>query len=207
LAQLFILLEHFHGKPEEETTSLLVFYYVGSLGSVAVWIFLGTRFGKNRILCLALIGWPLTFLALVVHPWPTGLLCTVAFFMGAMFCGIYIMLGAITPEILDVDRSESGQRREGVFASVADLVWPAGLGVGFLLAGLVLHTIGYRGGTHPTDDLVTGLRISVASFPLALGWGALFAFSFFPISKDTHDELLRDHSSARPLSGSKRVTE
>ena len=113
------------------------------------------------------------------------------------------MLGAIAPEILDLDRSESGQRREGVFASVTDLVWPAGLGIGYLLAGLVLQGIGYRGSVQPTEDVVTGLRISVASFPLILGWGALLAFSFFPLTQKSHEQLLRDLSSTHSVSGSR----
>jgi len=186
-AQLFILLEHFHGKQEEQTTPLLAAFYLGSLGSIAVWIYLGTRLGKNRMLRIALTGWPLSYVAFVSYRWPDVALCVVGFFMGSFISGILTMIGAIAPDVLDLDRSESGLRREGMYASVANVVVQAGLGVGYLITGIAMHVTGYQGGVKPTEEVITGLRLSVASFPVVLGMAALAIFALFQAVARTLD--------------------
>lgn len=186
VAQLFLLLEHFHGKREEESTGLLTAYFIGCLASIPLWVVFGKRFDKRRMLCVALSVWPLSYCALVAQVWPEHILSGIALAMGASFSGILAMLGAITPEILDADRSQSGCRREGLFASVSNIVWQAGLGVGYLAVGGILQAIGYQGGEAQTRDVVLGLRISTVAFPLAASIGSLAAFSFFPIVKSAN---------------------
>lgn len=192
MAQIFLLLEHFHGKPEDQTVGILTAYFAGCLGSMPLWIICGTRFDKNRILCVALATWPLSYFAVAAQLWSDAMLCGIAFAMGASLTGIIAMMGAIAPEILDVDRTQSGLRREGLFASISNIVSQAGLGIGYLVVGLILQTIGYRGGEQQTADVVTGLRISTAFFPLAASVGALAAFCFFPIRRNDHDPAPND---------------
>lgn len=179
LAQLFLLLEHFHGLKEEQTVPLLLSFYVGALVTLPAWIFIGVRWGRNLALIGAMISWPMTYVFLVAEKWNEGLLSADSFLMGASFSGILTMLGAIAPRALDYDRQTTGLRREGLYASVINLVLQLGLGIGYLAAGLALQLVGFRGGVVPSAGTLTGLRWSIASFPVILGGLALCTFVRF----------------------------
>lgn len=179
LAQLFLLLEHFHGLKEEDTIPLLLSFYIGALVSLPAWIIMGVRCGRDRALLGAICCWPLTYVFLTLERWNGGLLCANSFLMGASFSGVLTMLGAIAPEALDFDRQASGLRREGLYASAINLVLQLGLGVGYLATGLVLQVIGFRGTASPSEEIVRGLRLSVAGFPVLLGGVALWTFVRF----------------------------
>lgn len=183
LAQLFLLLEHFHGLKEERTVPLLLSFYLGALVSVPAWIFIGLRWGRNRALIGTIIVWPLTYVFLAAEKWNEGLLCADSFLMGASFSGILTMLAAIAPQALDYDRQTTGLRREGLYASVINLVLQLGLGVGYLAAGVILQLIGFRGGIIPSEGTLIGMRWSVAGFPVLFGFLALLAFAEFIRSK------------------------
>ena len=53
-AELFIVLEHFHGLKEEESLTLLVGLFSGALLSVWPWVWLAQWFGKDVILRVAI---------------------------------------------------------------------------------------------------------------------------------------------------------
>lgn len=188
VAQLFLLLEHFQGQREEDSTGLLTAYFAGCLVSMPFWVICGKKFDKRRMLYIALVVWPLSYIALVARVWSVHALSGIAFVMGGAFAGILAMLGAMTPEILDDDRKQSGQRREGIFAAVANIVWQAGLGIGYLAVGLILHVIGYQGGETQGTHVIWGLRLSTLSFPLIASIGGMLALSRLPNWKVVHLE-------------------
>lgn len=174
LAQLFLMLEHFQGKPEQETVPLLLAFYVGSLAGVTLSMLAGNLFGRVPTLRTALLLWPLSFVGLTVVRWPDPVLIAISFCMGIAFSTMLAMLGSLAPDALDIDRSLTGQRREGQFASIINLVLQLALGVGYVLTGWTLQLIGFRGGATPSAEVVLGLRISTAFFPVFLGvWAAV----------------------------------
>ena len=127
-----------------------------------------------------MIVWPFTYAALAAFRWPEIVLLVISFVMGASFAGILAMLGALVPDTLDADRIQNGQRREGLHASVISLTLQFGLGAGYLLTGLALQFAGYRGGTKPTSEVVMGLRLSTAGFPLILSVAAILVLLCSP---------------------------
>ncbi len=185
LAQIFLLLEHFHGIKEEDTIPLLLSFYLGALSGTPVWSLIGTRVSQFRALVAAIILWPLSFVALVAFSSPGSLLMLITFGMGASFAGILLMLGTIAPTILDLDRIQSGKRREGLYASTINLVLQMGIGIGYLSTGVVLSLIGLNGSQPPTADMVLGLRFSTAGFPVFLACVALLFIWWRPIHLKT----------------------
>jgi glycoside/pentoside/hexuronide:cation symporter, GPH family len=189
-AQLFILLDCFHGRKEEQTTSLLASFFAGCLLSVWPWVWCAQRFGKKGTFRIALVGWPLTCVLLVMDRWSEAILCLTTFSVGVCDTGLMVMLGALVPDVLEYDRLRTGLRREGIYVSVGNLFWQVAMGVGFLVAGLVLSSIGYLGGTVPSIKVVNGLRWSFGGIAIVLSLAALAVFSFFPITKDTHKAVV-----------------
>lgn len=169
LAQLFLMLEHFQGKPEQETVPLLLAFYIGSLAGVTLSMLSGNALGRESTLRIAMFLWPLTFVGLTIARWPLSVLASISFCMGITFSAMLAMLGSLAPDALDIDRSESGQRREGQFASIINLILQLALGIGYLMTGWILQIIGFRGGELPSSSAILGLRISTAFFPLIFG--------------------------------------
>ncbi|WP_010585073.1 MFS transporter [Schlesneria paludicola] len=201
-AELFIVLEHFHGLKEEDSLALLVGLFAGALISVWPWVWLAQRYGKDIILRLAIALWPITCIAFVARQWTMVELCAITFGMGVFGTGMITILGAIVPDVLEYDRHHTSQRREGMYVSIGNLVYQIAMGVGFLIAGQTLHAIGYRGESEVSPNLVLGLRVTYAAVPTVLAMGASLALVYFPISKRSYQELVEcreSHVSLAPI--------
>ena len=184
-AELFIVIEQFHGLREENSISLLIGFFIGGLVSVWPWVWLAQRYGKDNILRFALVLWPLTCVAFVVQQWTEIELCVVAFGIGVSGTGMLTIFGSIVPDVLEYENSGANQSREGLYVSVGNVVYQIAMGIGFFVSGQTLHLIGYHGetSTHSSPDLVFWLRVTFAAIPVLLSASALIAFAYFPITK------------------------
>ena len=115
--------------------------------------------------------------------------------MGASFAGLLAMLGALVPDTLDQERARTGQRLEGLHASVISLSLQVGLGIGYLLTGISLQLAGYRGGIKPTSEVIDGLRFSTAVFPAVLSIAALIILRRSPLYQGAADEHTDDENA------------
>ena len=185
-AELFIVIEHFHGMKEEDSTPLLAGFFLGGLISVWPWVWLAQRFGKDVMLRVAIAVWPLMCIAFVLQPWSLWPLCIVALGIGISGTGMLTILGAIVPDVLDYGSPGVPQRREGLYVSIGNLIYQMAMGIGFLIAGLTLHGIGYQGESRPDSNLILSLRWTFAVIPTLLALGAILAMQRFPITKRSY---------------------
>lgn len=172
LAQLFLMLEHFQGKPEQETVPLLLSFYLGSILGVPLSVLAGNTVGRRRTLQIGTLLWPLSFVGLVIARWQDPILLAISFGMGISLSLILAMLGAMVPDVLDADRNLTGRRREGQYAGLINLLLQIALGIGYLIAGWTLQLIGFRGNSPPSESVILGLRLSTALFPVICGSAA-----------------------------------
>ncbi|MBM4075976.1 MAG: hypothetical protein FJ267_10065 [Planctomycetes bacterium] len=167
IAQIFMLLKHFHGRQEEQSIYLLLSYFAGSLGTLCFWVPLGGSIGPRKAITLALVIWPIAYGTLVWDRWVEWKLCFATFVAGASYCGILVLVSTLIAETIDRDSAESKESREGLYASATNLALQIGLGFGYFLTGVTLQAIGYQPvEPQQPDSVVTGLRISVLSYPL-----------------------------------------
>ena len=190
-AEMFIVIERFHRLREEQSVPLLIGFFAGGLCSVWPWVWLAGRFGKDVILRLSILLWPLTCVAFVLRPWDLSALTVVAFCVGATGTGMMTILGAIVPDALDYERSRSKKSQEGMYVSVGNVIAQIAMGIGFLIAGQTLHLAGYRGDSVPTVETMSLLRMTFALVPCVLSVVALAALEYFPITKQSYLELIK----------------
>ena|GEM_PF-6713715 len=198
-AELFIVLEQFHGLREEDSLPLLVGFFIGGLISVWPWVMLAQRFGKDVVLRVAIGIWPLTCIAFVGWHWSMPALCAVAFGMGAAGTGMLTILGAMVPDVLECDNTN--QCREGMYVSVGNVVYQIAMGIGFLIAGQTLHIIGYQGDAQPVAStaLIFWLRVTFATIPVLLLVAALAALRFFPLTRRSYLSLVENRTYSTEL--------
>lgn len=197
IAQLFIILEHFHGKPEAETAPLLVAFFSGALVGVASWVWIGRRVGKKAALISALFAWALTYVAIAARQYEDVGLAAILFVMGFFMAGVLTIIGAIVPDVIEWDEIRSGKRRAGIYVSLGNLTWKLGLGLAFLVVTQVYHFVGYSGQSALTSGQLDGLRFSFAGVPILLIVAATGIFSFFPITRESHAQMVEELTQRR----------
>lgn len=132
--------------------SAVAFGFVGSsyhvaaiIASLAFYPWLSRQVGKKTVFQIAaglLMAGCLSklFLYQPGHPW---LQLIVIGTNGLSSAGMALMAGAMLGDIADLDEWETGNRREGLFASVLSWFDKAGMSFGALLGGFVLVWIGF----------------------------------------------------------------
>ncbi|RLS34682.1 MAG: MFS transporter [Planctomycetota bacterium] len=188
---LFYLLEHMHGIPKQDSIPPLLAYFFGSLASPKFWIMLSNRIGKKRTYILAMVCWGAVITSFVAVAWSVSAIYLVAGLMGAASSGVLILPGAIEPDVIEWEQVRTGQRREGMYAGVANFSWKISTGLCFLLVGQLLHAIGYDGQVQPTLPVLNGLRLVFVLLPGILLALAILVFRKFPITPQSYSELIK----------------
>jgi Na+/melibiose symporter-like transporter len=119
------------------------------------------------------------------------MLYIVAGLMGAASSGLLILPGAIEPDVIEWEQVKTGQRREGMYAGIANFSWKISTGLCFVLVGHLLHAIGYDGEVQPTLPVLNGLRLIFVILPGVLLAAAILVFRSFPITPQSYDEMVK----------------
>jgi len=184
MAQLFIVLEHYHGKSEAQAVPLLIGFLGGGLLSVWPWVWAARRWRKDRVLMFSVALWPLACIGFVMRPWDDTGLAAIATAMGVLGAGMITMLGAIGPDVLQHASDPADTRREGMYVSVTNVVFQLAAGIGLLMGGVALEFAGYDVNGVASHEVVDQLRLEFALGPVVLAAAALIVFRRFPFGVD-----------------------
>jgi sugar (glycoside-pentoside-hexuronide) transporter len=190
LSQLLYIIESFLHKKKEDMATFMFVFFLGSLASVPLWMKIGKLLGKKACYMVAMFLYPLPFCILAAHVWPDVALFVTAFFGGALNAGLYMMPVALMPDIVEWDELQTHQRREGTYMGIWIFCYKLGLGLSFLAVGISLEFIGYDS-QHLTTEIIDKLRRNFVILPTIIIGIAVLLFSFFPISKAKHEEILK----------------
>lgn len=188
---LLYLLEYMHGVPKQDTVPLFLAYFFGSLASPVFWMSLARRFGKKRTYIMAMVCWGAVIVSFAAMTWSVSMLYIIAGLMGAASSGVLILPGAIEPDVIEWEQVRTGQRREGMYAGIANFSWKISTGLCFLLVGHLLHAIGYDGEVQPTLPVLNGLRFIYVVLPVVLLTAAILVFRSFPITPQSYGEIVK----------------
>ena len=192
LSQLAYLFEHFYDKKQDEMGLVRVLFSIGTIASVPMWLALGRHWGKKITYIVAMICYAAILGVLVITHWSEYGLYLATFLGGFANAGMYMMPLALVPDIIEWDEQRTNERREGAYMGVWIFAFKIGLGLSLLLVGLVLELIGYRGGHMQSTQTIVGLRYSFGLVPAVFLLLTVIIFSWFPITKAKHEEILAD---------------
>jgi len=165
--------DHFLRLNEDELALvLIVFILVWSL-SVVLWVTLADRFGKDLPATLGIVG--LGLMTMFTYPFfPAGKLAgpITAAVLGGIFTGCILLFDSYVADAADLDSSQSGENRDGLYFGLWKFGIKASRGVAVALSGFLLWLIGYQAGVTP-DDTVK-FRIALLFGPAV---GSIFVIS------------------------------
>lgn len=170
--------------------SAFVVNAVSAIASYPFWTWLAKRRGKPFAFRLGLLTSSLAFGSVFfVGPGDLGALYVVMVFAGVANVGFWMLMHALSADVVDLDELEHGVRREGLFAGFAALVRKGAFAAAAGGVGIGLTVIGYRENAAQTADTVLGLKLLFAVPPTLAVLGAYLVFRRFPLTPRRHAEV------------------
>jgi len=166
---------------------------VSSFGGGILVGFLGSRFGKIRVLqgmiLLALVASLLKWF--LFDPDAPYLQLIIAAMNGMATVSFWALTFSMKADICDYDEWQSGMRREGIYGAGAAYIHKLATSITYLIAGGVLVFTGFQqelGGGQSEETLFL-LRLSFTLGPVAFFILCLFLLRFYPITDDKMMEI------------------
>lgn len=103
----------------------------------------------------------------------------------------WVLMVAITYDIVEIDDYVNGKRREGVLMAVGSFVQKLGGAVASQIVGLILYLSNYNPmAMEQTPQALQGIENAFILYPALILFVAAFFMALFPITKEKHGKLL-----------------
>lgn len=171
MASLPFYVSHVLGGGGETVTLLFVFHLTPSLLSIPFWNKWSQRVGKQAGLmagvCLYAAGCAALYF---VGNEPTmWLVLTIVSCMGVGMGAIQLYPFAMLPDVIALDRRQTGLNREGLFTGVWIANEKIGIACGAFMAAMMLELFGFiEGGGEQTAEALQGIQVAFALAPALL---------------------------------------
>ena len=176
-------------------SNLLLMIYIGAgfLGApLAAW--LANRISKHRALMVNTTVYSLGLVLLPTMPKGDFLIFSlVMFLVGAMAAGFTVMIRAITADIADEIRLESGREWMGLMYAMTTATSKLAAAGSILLTFSVLAAVGYqaKAGTVNTPEAIRGLELAYIIGPIFFVMIAGACFIGYNLTAARHAEIRR----------------
>jgi GPH family glycoside/pentoside/hexuronide:cation symporter len=179
------------GRPEL-TSVFICCYFVPTLFSVPLWVWLSRRYGKKNLWLFSM--------------WVTGLSFGALFFLGEGSVLLLVVIAAIAgtaggcgsvvgpsvqADCIDWDEYVTGERKEGAYFAAWNFALKAAFGITSLWTGLALELSGFQPNVEQSETTQLALRTMVSLVPLACYAIGASLFARFGLGELQHAEIRR----------------
>ncbi|MBX3476553.1 MAG: MFS transporter [Brevundimonas sp.] len=188
----FYFFEQARGFEREQTSILLLVYFVAGLVGAPVWAALATRIGKHRALAVGSVYFAVSFAAatLLVPAGNFPAALAAIFGTGLAFGAADLLLRAMMADASDAVRLDDGADRTGLLFSILNATSKMGyaLSVG---AFAVLEWIGFDAQPGAVNDpgVIAGLQWLFIAAPVTLLLISAAVLRIYPLTPDRHAEI------------------
>lgn len=207
-------------QSEELIATLLPVVLLTAQLSIPVWVKLSSCWNKRHA---AMVGYMILMVCMIILPLipkdATPLIILDGIGIGSSLSVPYLLPHSMLPDVIEDDELRSGERREGVFAGFFTTPLKLAVALSLTCTNAMLKVAGYEapqslcGASGASADLLDSqpedvlrvLGFLVGPIPasfLALGILATF---LFPISRESHKELLAQVEAARCAAAATKV--
>lgn len=185
---------HILNRDGEFITALFLCHLLPSLLFMPVWNYLSRRIGKSRGLAIgaAIYGVGSTALFFIGSEPPLWLALSVITLMGIGMGAIQLFPFAMVPDVIALDRRNSGMNREGLFMGVWIANEKIGIACGAFVAALVLEASGFvEGPAEQSVEAVYGVQLALGLVPAIIMFLSMAILKGYSLDR----ELLRRQRS------------
>ncbi|WP_396593284.1 MFS transporter [Brevundimonas sp. R86498] len=185
----FYFFEQARGFERDQTSILLLVYFVAGLVGAPVWAWLAIRIGKHRALALGSVYFALSFAAATLLV-PAGNLpaaMAALFGTGLAFGASDLLLRAMMADAADAVRLDDGADHTGLLFSILNATSKMGYAVS-VGAFAVLEWIGFDAAPGAVNDpqVILGLQWLFIAAPVVLLLGSALVLRLYPLTPARH---------------------
>lgn len=168
---------------------------LGQIVSVPLWRRLAVQIEKSKTLLLSHALGVIAHTAFYVSPSQAGLAYVIPIFLvGVAAGGIWSIIWAMAPDVVDKAEGECGVRSEAVIFSFASVAMKLGIAVGAWLFGFLLQAVGFQAGEMLEVQTLSGIKVIMAVLPALGSLGVIVCLLFYRLTHDHHGRIMRDRN-------------
>jgi Na+/melibiose symporter-like transporter len=177
----------------DESSALLLVYFVAALAGVPLWSWLARRGAKHTTVSWACIYAGAMTLTILVLPAKLIVVAAVGLFFAGLANGAHIfLLRAMLADVVDEDEVKTGRRRSGLMFGLLLTTSKAGAALGPLtFAVLALYGFDGKLGRENAPEALGALSALFIGVPAALYFVSGWALRFYPLD-ETRQKALRE---------------
>ena len=166
------------------------------------WKKLSERLDKGPAYALGLlIGGVAMALTFFLPHRPTFWVYVIAVLAGIGFSAQWVFPWAMVPDVVEIDRLDTGEHRGGMYYGVWGLATKLSDALGLVAAGWVLQLSGYVPNVAQSADTLLGIRLFFGPVPLLFILLALPLLIWYPITRKSYAALLAKLEGREGVSG------
>lgn len=156
------------------------------------WKMLAERWNKGPTYALGLgIAGVAVASSFLLPQGPTPWIYVIAIVAGIGLSAQWVFPWAMVPDVVEIDRLETGEHRGGMFYGVWGFASKLTAALGIAVAGAALQIAGYVPNVAQTKGTLLAIRVFFGPVPLVILLIALPLLIWYPITRESHAELLK----------------
>ncbi len=173
----------------EMLVPLLITYTVPQFALTPMWIRLSRRFGKKRLWLFSMLLSAAVFSGYFFITEPGPAIWILSFLLGfAGGCGA-VVAPSIKADIIDYDEYTTGERKEGAYLAVWNLVRKSAASVTALVTGWVLQMADFQPNVEQTEEVKLAIRAIFSLMPASCYVIGGLLFTRFAFNEPEHAEI------------------
>jgi GPH family glycoside/pentoside/hexuronide:cation symporter len=182
----------YYFEKENLAAYFFIAFFIGVFISIPIWIKLITRIGKKNAYIFTMLTYSVILCLILLLRQSDYLIFGAAMIIaGAFNIALWLIAGAIVPDIIEWDQLRVGERREGAYYGIWTLIRKAGIGGAFFVVGTGLNLVGYQPDVTQTPQALLGIKLLFGPIPAVFLIIGALVFLKFPITKEVHEDILR----------------
>ena len=180
------VIEYVVGRPD--LIGVVPAFFVGAgVVSIPFWLWFARRRGKRDAWVLSMWGMALAFgLTFFVGEGDLVAISLLLVAAGVAYgCG-GVVGPSLLADVIDWDESQTGERREGIYAAAWGITWKAAVALIGVVAGAALEASGFRPNVKQTETAALTLHSLFSVLPFLVFAGAALIFRRYSITEAEH---------------------
>lgn len=173
---------------------------ISTVVAIPILTLISKRIGKRNALLLAMAcsfcGTLLKWVCYTpAHPY---LQLIPAIMIGAALAGVWTLVNAMIPDVVDLDELKTGERREGMFSAVYSWTFKLGAALALIVSGYVLNWSGFDAARPmQTDQSIFLMRIFFTTIPSVVIGLAIWVMWIYPLTEKRSYEVRQELEERR----------
>lgn len=168
----------------------IVGYFAGVFLSAPLWARALRRRDKKHGYIFAFVYLGVVACGVFAIPRELGILFPLLnLLVGAGALGLWMLPGAIGPDVLEWEELHHGRRHEGGFYAIWMLMQKIGAAVALFAMGLLLDAIGFVPEREQAERTLAGLRFLYGGTPLLIALAAAALFTRYPLTRTVYADV------------------